>query len=64
MGQASSQAAGAEHSAAKPLSMLVAAVGVVYGDIGTSPLYTLKEVFSGALWGAGQSRRRAWGFCR
>jgi KUP system potassium uptake protein len=25
--------------------MLVAAVGVVYGDIGTSPLYTLKEVF-------------------
>ena len=47
MGQASSQAAGAEHSAAKPLSMLVAAVGVVYGDIGTSPLYTLKEVFAG-----------------
>ncbi|RON54991.1 potassium transporter Kup [Pseudomonas frederiksbergensis] len=48
MGQASSQAAGAEHSAAKPIGMLVAAVGVVYGDIGTSPLYTLKEVFSGA----------------
>ncbi|XXD71204.1 potassium transporter Kup [Pseudomonas sp. D2-30] len=47
MGHAGSQAAGAEHSAAKPLSMLVAAVGVVYGDIGTSPLYTLKEVFSG-----------------
>lgn len=47
MGQASSHAAGAEHSAAKPLSMLVAAVGVVYGDIGTSPLYTLKEVFTG-----------------
>ncbi|EPJ86004.1 KUP system potassium uptake protein [Pseudomonas kilonensis] len=48
MGHASSQAVSAEHSAAKPLSMLVAAVGVVYGDIGTSPLYTLKEVFSGA----------------
>ncbi|MBH3405577.1 potassium transporter Kup [Pseudomonas glycinae] len=47
MGQASSHAAGAEGSATKPLSMLVAAVGVVYGDIGTSPLYTLKEVFSG-----------------
>jgi KUP system potassium uptake protein len=47
MGHASSQAAGAEHSAAKPIGMLVAAVGVVYGDIGTSPLYTLKEVFSG-----------------
>ena len=47
MGQASSQAAGAEHSNAKPIGMLVAAVGVVYGDIGTSPLYTLKEVFNG-----------------
>ncbi|MEK1844024.1 MAG: potassium transporter Kup, partial [Pseudomonas sp.] len=47
MGQASSQVAVSEHSAAKPIGMLVAAVGVVYGDIGTSPLYTLKEVFSG-----------------
>ncbi|MBE8600665.1 potassium transporter Kup [Pseudomonas cyclaminis] len=47
MGQASSQAAGAEHSNTKPIGMLVAAVGVVYGDIGTSPLYTLKEVFNG-----------------
>ncbi|WAH60205.1 potassium transporter Kup [Pseudomonas silvicola] len=46
MVQASSQA-GTGHSAAKPIAMLVAAVGVVYGDIGTSPLYTLKEVFSG-----------------
>nr|WP_302184333.1 potassium transporter Kup [Pseudomonas donghuensis] len=27
--------------------MLIAAAGVVYGDIGTSPLYTLKEVFAG-----------------
>ncbi len=32
---------------ARPIGLLVAAVGVVYGDIGTSPLYTLKEVFSG-----------------
>ncbi|HWH48183.1 MAG TPA: potassium transporter Kup [Burkholderiales bacterium] len=32
-----------------PLSVLVlAALGVVYGDIGTSPLYAFKEVFSGA----------------
>ncbi|MDD1975270.1 MULTISPECIES: potassium transporter Kup [Pseudomonas] len=46
MVQASEQA-DSGHSAAKPLSLLVAAVGVVYGDIGTSPLYTLKEVFSG-----------------
>ncbi|WP_414920072.1 potassium transporter Kup [Pseudomonas sp. IT-P218] len=29
------------------VGLLVAAVGVVYGDIGTSPLYTLKEVFAG-----------------
>jgi KUP system potassium uptake protein len=29
------------------VGLLVAAVGVVYGDIGTSPLYTLKEVFGG-----------------
>ena len=28
------------------LALTVAAVGVVYGDIGTSPLYALKEVFA------------------
>ena len=28
-------------------SMALAAIGVVYGDIGTSPLYTMKEIFSG-----------------
>ena len=27
--------------------LAVAALGVVYGDIGTSPLYALKEVFHG-----------------
>lgn len=31
---------------ASHVSMLVAAAGVVYGDIGTSPLYSLKEIFS------------------
>ncbi|PTQ70532.1 potassium transporter Kup [Pseudomonas sp. GV071] len=38
-----------EHSSTKAsgVGLLIAAVGVVYGDIGTSPLYTLKEVFSG-----------------
>ncbi|HEX8592254.1 MAG TPA: potassium transporter Kup [Pseudomonas sp.] len=46
MSQASSKAE-TGHGAAKPLSLLMAAVGVVYGDIGTSPLYTLKEVFQG-----------------
>ncbi|RMQ40026.1 putative potassium transport system protein kup [Pseudomonas cichorii] len=45
MSQASSHAE--TGSTAKPLGLLIAAVGVVYGDIGTSPLYTLKEVFQG-----------------
>ena len=27
--------------------IVITAIGVVYGDIGTSPLYTLKEVFNG-----------------
>lgn len=27
--------------------LLIAAIGVVYGDIGTSPLYTMKEIFGG-----------------
>ena len=46
MSQANSQAE-TGHQTAKPLALLMAAVGVVYGDIGTSPLYTLKEVFQG-----------------
>lgn len=29
-------------------TLALGAVGVVYGDIGTSPLYTIREVFSGA----------------
>ena len=40
----------AEHShpaRTSGIGMLIAAAGVVYGDIGTSPLYTLKEVFAG-----------------
>jgi len=36
-----------EQAKSSAVGLLVAAVGVVYGDIGTSPLYTLKEVFSG-----------------
>src|SRR4030043_1593513 len=30
------------------LILVVGALGVVFGDIGTSPLYTLKECFHGA----------------
>ncbi len=35
-----------DKSRTAPLAL--AALGVVYGDIGTSPLYTIKEVFAGA----------------
>jgi KUP system potassium uptake protein len=34
------------HSRASFRAMLLAALGVVFGDIGTSPLYTIKEAFS------------------
>ena len=46
----SETATAADHSPSSKATgpgLLVAAVGVVYGDIGTSPLYTLKEVFAG-----------------
>src|SRR3954463_7092127 len=33
-------------STRRTAALTLAAVGVVYGDIGTSPLYTIKEVFS------------------
>ena len=31
----------------KTSSLALAALGIIYGDIGTSPLYTIKECFSG-----------------
>ena len=31
----------------KGIGLLVSAIGVVFGDIGTSPLYALKETFAG-----------------
>ena len=34
------------HGGAGLASLVVGAIGVVFGDIGTSPLYTLKEAFS------------------
>jgi KUP system potassium uptake protein len=33
-------------SRSKLAAFTIAAIGIVYGDIGTSPLYTMKEVFS------------------
>ncbi|RWU18805.1 potassium transporter Kup [Pseudomonas alkylphenolica] len=47
MSQAVSSASAHPPVKTSSISLLVAAVGVVYGDIGTSPLYTLKEVFAG-----------------
>ena len=34
-----------EHKKSSLVGLTLAAVGIVYGDIGTSPLYTLKTVF-------------------
>lgn len=34
------------HEKSSVATLTVAAIGIVYGDIGTSPLYALKEVFS------------------
>jgi KUP system potassium uptake protein len=43
---ASAGAGGAHQPGTSLAAMSVAAMGVVYGDIGTSPLYTMREVFS------------------
>ena len=37
-----------EHNKSSQSVLALAALGVVYGDIGTSPLYTIKEIFAGA----------------
>ncbi len=36
----------AQHKRSSLVALTLAAIGVVYGDIGTSPLYALKEVFN------------------
>lgn len=38
----------AEHDKKRLATLTLAALGVVYGDIGTSPLYSIKEVFGSA----------------
>ncbi|PPS64997.1 hypothetical protein CRX72_00120 [Pantoea sp. BRM17] len=42
-------------------AVTLAAIGVVYGDIGTSPLYTLRECLSGQF-GFGVEREAVFGF--
>src|SRR5262249_41735761 len=44
--------ASGHHPNPLPLAMTVGALGVVYGDIGTSPLYALKEAARAAAHGA------------
>ena len=38
----------AGHAASDRRTLVLAALGVVYGDIGTSPLYTMREAFGHA----------------
>ena len=44
--EVSAPALPAPHSRTRTAALTLAALGVVYGDIGTSPLYTIKEIFS------------------
>jgi KUP system potassium uptake protein len=37
----------ATQSKSRPSTLIIGAIGVVFGDIGTSPLYALKETFAG-----------------
>ncbi|WP_432723677.1 potassium transporter Kup [Jeongeupia wiesaeckerbachi] len=39
----------ATHESSKHSGLMLAALGVVYGDIGTSPLYTLRECLNGHI---------------
>src|SRR5680860_977368 len=45
--EASSQAQSAEPSNQPSSVLAIAVLGVVYGDIGTSPIYALREAFDG-----------------
>jgi KUP system potassium uptake protein len=45
--EAVAPAAGSDTHAGTARSLAIAALGVVYGDIGTSPLYTVKQCFEG-----------------
>lgn len=43
-------------------ALTLAAIGVVYGDIGTSPLYTLRECLSGQFGFGVERDARFWLF--
>ena len=50
-GEASEEAAIQKHAAARPglLVLSLGSIGVVYGDIGTSPLYAMREAVNAAI---------------
>ncbi|MGZ4956320.1 MAG: KUP/HAK/KT family potassium transporter, partial [Methylobacter sp.] len=39
--------ANAHEPSASLLALMLGTIGVVYGDVGTSPLYTMKTIFNG-----------------
>jgi KUP system potassium uptake protein len=47
MGTAPAETTGPDSAGKAMRAMVVGAIGVVFGDIGTSPLYTMSEAFSG-----------------
>src|SRR5256884_5963341 len=44
---------GEAHSTARFTALLIGSIGVVYGDIGTSPLYAFREAVVAATGGSG-----------
>jgi hypothetical protein len=56
---AGSPSAAAEHHPGSRRALLLAALGMVYGDIGTSPRHTFKETFGHAGGLAPHPARRA-----
>ena len=50
-GEASEEAASSGHGVRRPgfLVLTVGSIGVVYGDIGTSPLYAFREAVAAAM---------------
>ena len=60
-------AEGSPSSFTIPTAATIGALGVVYGDIGTSPLYALKEAAkaaTGHVGGAAIARTRCSAWCR
>ncbi|MBI4934169.1 MAG: potassium transporter Kup [Actinobacteria bacterium] len=53
----------APHAVAKKGTLVVGALGVVYGDIGTSPLYALEEAFTEEAHALGVDRINVFGIC-